>query len=161
MAGTGLGHCDCRMQHEARAHDLLHLNQYGGIQGRSAVDAALLFTEAAHNTKLAGIYTSMLVVDILQFFPSIQPEIAVEIFHRQGFAPELCCFLGSYLEDCTTCYIIANATSDLLNMPRGIPQGCKVCPIAACLYIAPVLHKLVPWNPERNHSYSPSLMTQH
>ncbi|KAF8622876.1 hypothetical protein AX15_006681 [Amanita polypyramis BW_CC] len=33
-------------------------------------------------------------------------------------------------------------------MDTGIPQGCKICPIASCLYIAPVLKILLPWDPK-------------
>ena len=34
-----------RLQHNARAFSLLHPNQYGGIEGHSAIDAVLLFTQ--------------------------------------------------------------------------------------------------------------------
>ncbi|KAF8627718.1 hypothetical protein AX15_004276 [Amanita polypyramis BW_CC] len=137
-----------QLQHDARVHSLLHPNQYGGIIGRSAIDAALLFTKRTHQAKLHGMFTSVLVVDIAQFFPSIQPHIAVEIYHWQGFPEHLVQFLASYLSDGTTTYSLGIRTSDLFNMNSGIPQGCKICPIAACLYIAPVLKTLLPWDPK-------------
>ncbi|KAF8623176.1 hypothetical protein AX15_006478, partial [Amanita polypyramis BW_CC] len=137
-----------RLQHDARAFKLLHPNQYGGIQGQSAIDAALLFTERAYQAKLHGMFTSVLVVDIAQFFPSIQAHIAVEIYRRQGFPEHLVQFLSSYLKECTTTYSLGAGTSDLFNMNSGIPQGCKICPIAACLYITPVLKTLLPWDPQ-------------
>ncbi|KAF8625109.1 hypothetical protein AX15_005545 [Amanita polypyramis BW_CC] len=135
-----------RLQTEARAHNLLHPNQYGGILGRSALDAALLFTEHCHQAKLQGLYTSILAVDIAQFFPSIKKNIAIEIYRRQGFAEHLVQFLGSYLSNRLTSYKLGAAASDWFDMDTGIPQGCKICPIVACLYIAPVLKTLVPWD---------------
>ncbi|KAF8624566.1 hypothetical protein AX15_005809 [Amanita polypyramis BW_CC] len=136
-----------RLQTEARAFNLLHPNQYGGILGHSTSDAALLFTEHCYQAKLQGLYTSVLGVDIVQFFPSIQRQIAVEIYCRQGFAEHLVRFLGSYLSDRQTSYKLGAATSSWFDMDTGIPQGCKICPIAACLYIAPVLKTLIPWDP--------------
>ncbi|KAF8630281.1 hypothetical protein AX15_003015 [Amanita polypyramis BW_CC] len=137
-----------RLQHDARAHNLLHPNQYGGIQGRSAIDAALVFTEHAYQAKLHGMFTSVLAVDIAQFFPSIQSHIVVEIYHCQGFPKHLVQFLASYLKDRTTTYSLGTSTSKLFDMSSGIPQGCKICPIAVCLYIAPVLKTLLPWDPQ-------------
>ncbi|KAF8629713.1 hypothetical protein AX15_003312 [Amanita polypyramis BW_CC] len=136
-----------QLQHEAQAHNLLHPNQYGGILGWSASDAALLFTEHCYQAKLQGLFTSVLVVDIAQFFPLIKQHIAVKIYQRQGFAEHLVQFLGSYLSDRQTAYSLGAATSDLFDMNTGIPQGCKICPIASCLYIAPVLKALLPWDP--------------
>ncbi|KAF8623355.1 hypothetical protein AX15_006400 [Amanita polypyramis BW_CC] len=91
------------LQYEARAYNLLHPNQYGG--------------------QLQGLFTTVLVVDIAQFFPSIKQHIAIEIYRRQGFAEHLIQFLGSYLSDRTTNYSLGTTTSDLFNMNTGIPQG--------------------------------------
>ncbi|KAF8622780.1 hypothetical protein AX15_006752 [Amanita polypyramis BW_CC] len=134
------------LQYEAWAHNLLHPNQFGGIIGHSASDAALLFTEHSYQAKLQGLFTSVLAVDIAQFFPSIKPHIAVKIYCRQGFAEHLVQFLGSYLSDRTTSYTLGLSISDLFDMNSGIPQGCKICPITACLYIAPILKTLLPWD---------------
>ncbi|KAF8621720.1 hypothetical protein AX15_007554 [Amanita polypyramis BW_CC] len=94
------------------------------------------------------MFTSVLAVNIAQFFPSIQAHIVVEIYCRQGFPEHLVQFLSSYLKDRTTTYSLGTGTSELFNMNSGIPQGCKICPIAACLYIAPVLKTLLPWDPQ-------------
>ncbi|KAF8624526.1 hypothetical protein AX15_005837 [Amanita polypyramis BW_CC] len=136
-----------RLQVEARAFNLLHPNQYGGILGRSASDAALLLTEHCYQARLQGLFTSVLGIDIAQFFPSIQKHIAIEVYRRQGFAEHLVQFLGSYLSDRQTSYKLGATTSDWFDMDTGIPQGCKICPIAACLYIAPILKTLAPWEP--------------
>ena len=105
-------------------------------------------TQKAHEAKLAGMFMSILAVDIAQFFPSIQPHIAVEIYQHQGFPRELVQFLGSYLSNCHTTYKIGNANSEEFEVLIGIPQGCKICPIAACLYIALALKTLTPWDSE-------------
>ncbi|KAF8624100.1 hypothetical protein AX15_006043 [Amanita polypyramis BW_CC] len=115
--------------------------------GWSASDTALLFTEHCYQAKLQGLFTSILAVDITQFFPSIKQHIAVEIYQQQGFAEHLVQFLGSYLSDRQTTYTLGAATSELFDMNTGIPQGCKICPIASCLYITPVLKTLIPWDP--------------
>ena len=101
-----------RLQHDARAYSLLHPNQYGGIEDHAAIDAALLFTQKAHDAKLTRMFTSVLTVDIVQFFPSVQPHIAVEIYKCQGFPRELVQFLSSYLTDCHTTYKIGEASSE-------------------------------------------------
>ncbi|KAF8626468.1 hypothetical protein AX15_004860 [Amanita polypyramis BW_CC] len=44
-------------------------------------------------------------------------------------------------------YLLGATTSDLFDMNTGIPQGCKICPITLCLYIASVLKTLLPWDP--------------
>ncbi|KAF8626072.1 hypothetical protein AX15_005095 [Amanita polypyramis BW_CC] len=136
-----------RMQAEVRTFNLLHPNQYGGIIGCSASDAALLFTEHCYQAKLQGLFTSVLAVDITQFFPSIKGHIAIEIYRQQGFAEPLVQFLGSYLSDRQMIYKLGKAASGFFDMDTGIPQGCKICPIALCLYIAPVLKTLIPWEP--------------
>ena len=143
-------------QHNARAHSLLHPNQYGGIEGCSAIDAVLLFTQKAHDARYAGMFTLVLAVDIAQFFPSVQPHIVVEIYKRQGFPKELVNFLGSYLSDRCTTYKIGDANSTKFEVQIGIPQGCKICPIAACLYIMPALKMLTPWDPEARQFHQQS-----
>lgn len=135
-----------RLQHDAITYSLVHPNQYGGLMGRASIDAGLLLAQGA--AMAAGVYTSILAIDIAQFFPSIQHDILLEVPKHQGFSMTTIRFLASYLSARTTRYHCADTKSEVLPFEVGIPQGCKVSPPLACLYIAPLLFSLDDLNPE-------------
>jgi hypothetical protein len=60
-------------------------------------------------------------------------------------------FIKSYLQDRTTTYAWSEAKSKTYEFSIGVPQGCKISPILACLYIALILLQLDDPDPESEH----------
>ena len=88
-----------RMQFEAQKFGIMHPCQFGGTIQHSTTDAGI---QLVHNIKQAwkqGMDSSALLLDVAQFFPSINHEALVAILRKQGFAREICGFFDQYLRD--------------------------------------------------------------
>jgi hypothetical protein len=151
LSKTLMGVIAKRMQYEAHTYSLTHPNQYGGLMGRASVDAGLTAAQRMADGQARGVYTSILAIDIAQFFPSIKHEILLKILERQGFSPNVVGFIGSYLVNRTTRYHLGESVSQTFDFNVGVPQGCKISPILACLYLAPALWHLDKPEPESPH----------
>ena len=139
------------MQHDAITYNLIHPNQYGGLMGHSALDAGLLLAQCMAQAKAHGLFTSVLAVDIAQFFPSVQHPILIAVLEHQGFDPNTVGFISSYLQNQSTSYRWGDSSSKTYDFSVGKPQGCKISPVLACLYVAPLLLHLDDPDPESHH----------
>ncbi|CAA7270795.1 unnamed protein product [Cyclocybe aegerita] len=112
-------------------HDILHLNQLGGICQRSTEDAGLILTHLVRAGWVKGLQTSTLAFDIAQFFPSINHEMQ-----------------GRILANLVYCW--NTFQSDSWSADVGVRQGSALSPVISGLFIAPVMKlfyiKAVPLN---------------
>src|SRR5262249_40328023 len=128
-----------RMQYEGLKFEVFHANQLGGIHQRSTEDAGLILTHLIKAGWAKGLRTSVVAFDIVQFFPSLNHNMMIEILRRQGFAPELVNFFASYLVGRFTAYRWNDFLSDLMAASLGVRQGSAMSPILSALYLAPVM----------------------
>lgn len=135
----------CRLQSEAINIDLLHPLQIGGARQRGTTDAGVFLSRFVAQQREDGKYTSVLAVDVAQFFPSINHELLLIMLRKLGISPVLCHFFADYFRDRQTHYSWGNAQSDLFNASVGLPQGGPLSPILSDLYIALVLRRRFPW----------------
>lgn len=133
-----------RLQFEAQKFGILHPCQFGGAMQHSTVDAGM---QLVHNIKQAwrqGLDSSAILLDIAQFFPSINHELLAGILRRQGFDPQLCNFFQDYLVGRKTQFQFNGAIMDPMDFSTGVGQGSSLSPILTGLFLAPILHKIAP-----------------
>ncbi|GJE94382.1 hypothetical protein PsYK624_105510 [Phanerochaete sordida] len=133
-----------RLQFDGQRYGILHPCQYGGTMQHSTQDAGAMLVHYVREAWAAGLSVSTLLLDVAQFFPSIQHEAMTGILRRQGFNHKLCAFMEDYLQGRTTQFVFNGATLDPSDFNVGLGQGSALSPILSGLYIAPVLHKLTP-----------------
>jgi hypothetical protein len=87
----------CQMAHLALSHELLPADQFGGVPGCSAEDAALTAVhdiEAAHNV---GLVTSALTFDITGFFDFISHPLLLSTMREIHLPLPLIKWTASFL----------------------------------------------------------------
>src|SRR6266567_8042340 len=131
-----------QMGEESYHHDILHPAQYGGVEKKSTLDAALHLVHRVVEARERGYFTSALAVDISQFFPSLRHDVLVHTLRSQGFAKPIVNFIENWLKGCTTCYAMQSAQSEQFPFEVGVPQGNPLSPCLSVQYIAPILKKL-------------------
>jgi hypothetical protein len=133
-----------RMQYEGQKYGILHPCQYGGTMQHSTQDAGI---QVVHNIREAwakGRLTSALLVDIAQFFPSLNHGLAVKVFRRQGYNSTLCGFLEHYFKDRNTRFLFNGSLTESQTAYSGAGQGSCFSPVATALYLALALHHAAP-----------------
>ena len=93
---------------------------------------------------MSSLDSSALLLDVAQFFPSINHEALVAILRKQGFAREICGFFDHYLRDRKTQFMFNGAVLDPMDFSTGVGQGSALSPVLTGLYLAPVLHRAAP-----------------
>ena len=133
-----------RLQHDAAEHNILHRDQFGGIQGHSTIDAGLVLTDFISEHRERGWHASACAVDVAQFFPSLSHEVMGRILKRLGFSPVIVALIKSYFRDRVTSYKWDNTTSRKFDFSLGTPQGNCLSPILSALYISVAIRKVFP-----------------
>ncbi|GJE96989.1 hypothetical protein PsYK624_131990 [Phanerochaete sordida] len=128
-----------QMQAMAQAAGVMHPGQFGGTMQHSTTDAGICLV---HNIKEAwnqGMESAALLVDVAQFFPSINHRMLCDILRHQGFSPFLVRFFEHYLADRETAFLFNGVVTPPARMTTGVGQGSALSPVLANLYLAPVI----------------------
>ncbi|KAF8702623.1 hypothetical protein AX14_014398 [Amanita brunnescens Koide BX004] len=133
-----------RLQHDAAEFNILHRDQFGGIQGHSTIDAGLVLTDFISEHRERGWHTSACAIDVAQFFPSLSHAVMGRILERLGFSPVIVTLIKSYFRDRVTVYKWDSATSKKYNFSLGTPQGDCLSPILSALYISVAIRRIFP-----------------
>ena len=88
-----------RLQYDGIAHGLFHKGQFGSIQKHSTTDVGIVLMDMISKARDRGLFTTVLVVDIVQFFLSIQHDVMVKLLIKQGFSDKTANLIGSFSRD--------------------------------------------------------------
>lgn len=135
-----------RLQFDGIHHDLFHPGQFGGIKKHATIDAGLILTDFVSKARQRGLYTSVLAVDIAQFFPSLNHDVANKILTKLGFDSKITNFISSFFQNRHTTYRWGDSTSKMFDVSLGTPQGDPISPVLSALYIAIILKNFFPWD---------------
>lgn len=129
-----------RLQFEGQKLGLLHPCQFGGTMQHSTVDAGVQLVHNIRQAWKASMDSSALLLDVSQFFPSINHGMLAGILRKQGFAKELCEYFDDYLVGRRTQFHFNGATLPPQDLSTGVGQGSSLSPVLTALFLAPVLH---------------------
>ena len=141
-----------RLQFDSIANNLLHAGQFGGIQKHATDDVGVLLMDFISSHRDQGLHTSVLALDIAQFFPSLSHSVMAALLQKLGFHEYIVCFITSFFSHRYTTYKWGSSLSDRFPFDFGTPQGNCLSPILSALYISLVLHHLYPHDKD---SFSP------
>ena len=139
-----------RLQSEMGIFNIAHPLQFGGQRHHSTLDAGLFLTEYIIKARNAGLYTTMLALDAVQFFPSLNHTIIVKLLLKEGFNPCLAHLFKLYYDNRSTKYLWNTHWSKDYDVNNGVPQGDPLSPVISVLYMSAMLNKLFPFTNDRS-----------
>ena len=136
-----------RLQFDGIANDLFHPGQFGGISKHATVDVGVILVDIISQNRDRGLHTTVLALDIAQFFPSINHDVIAILMTKLGYHHKIINFLRTFLADRTTSYSWDGLTSGGgFECSNGIPQGDPLSPVLSALYLALIVKHFFPWN---------------
>ena len=99
------------------------------------MDAGVALTHIVRSGWAKGKYTSTLVFDISQFFPSLNHNLLMSILSKVGLESKVTTFFANYLIQRKTNYIWNNLQSPDFEVNVGVGQGSALSPILSALYL--------------------------
>ncbi len=123
------------------------MHQFGARPGQTTIDTLHILTGFVIDTWHKGDDVAVdLFLDIKSAFPSINHNILVHNMWVRGVIVELTRWIHKKLSNCTARLAFDDHTTELLQLPMGIDQGCILSPISYMYHNA----DLVCSNPNRN-----------
>ena len=133
-----------RLQHDAAEFNILHRDQFSGIQGHSTINVGLVLADFISEHRERGWHTSACAIDVAQFFPSLSHPVMGRILERLGFSPVIVALIKSYFQGRVTAYKWDSAMSRKFDFSLGTPQGDCLSPILSALYISVAIRRVFP-----------------
>ena len=138
------------LQFEAQEHNLFHNGQFGGISRHSTTDVGLVLMDMITESRDHRLHTTVLALDITQFFPSMSHKVICALLTKLGFNEKIVRFLAAFLQDHSTTYTWDSIATDThFQCSDGVPQGDPLSPVLSALYLSLVIKRLFPWSYER------------
>ena len=109
-----------RLQVQSISSNFVHPNQLGGLKQQSTTDTGLYLIHLICTRWVKGLYTSTLVFDIAQFFPSLNYILLPMILNKAGFDSRISSFFSNYLINRKTQYIWNNFVSSSFRADIGV-----------------------------------------
>jgi len=134
-----------RLQYDAIKHNLLHPGQFGGVQKHATTDVALILMDTIVKARERGQHTSVLALDIAQFFPSLDHRVMFTVLTKLGFNRKIANFVAAFFSNRTTRYRWGSSISPPIDASIGVPQGDGLSPILSALYLATLLTLAFQW----------------
>ena len=135
-----------RLQFDSITENLFHPGQCGGIKKHATIDAGLIITNFIIQSRNRGLLSSVLAVDIAQFFPSINHDVMTTILTKLGFDLKIANLVSSFFRTRKTNYRWGESYSKEYDISVGTPQGDPISPVLSVLYIAVILNAQFPWS---------------
>ena len=135
-----------RLQFDGIAYGLFHPGQFGGVTKHATTDIGVILMDIISQNRDRGLHTSVLAVDIAQFFPSMDHEVIVYLLGKLGFNCKLCNIVANFLHNRQTLYTWDGISSEArFDCSNGVPQGGPLSPVLLALYLSLIIKHVLPW----------------
>jgi hypothetical protein len=134
-----------QMQFDAQACGFTDELQFGGLMMRSTADAGMHVCKHIQEARLRGEDSSAILVDVAQFFPSLDHEALLAILRHYGFPVSRLKFFKDYLSGRSTTFLFNGNTTPPSLFDSGVVQGSALFPFLANIYIAPAIQATKRW----------------
>ena len=115
--------------------NILDPDQFGFRKGRSTIDAITQLVESVVDGLDRREHVLSIFLDLSKAFDCVQHETLLHQLEAHGIRGLPLRWLASYLKDREQSVQIADAMSDKVKMPCGVPQGSILGPILFVIYV--------------------------
>jgi hypothetical protein len=134
-----------QMQFDAQMCGLTDELQFGGLMMRSTADAGIHACKHIQEARLRGEDSSAILVDVAQFFPSLDHNALLAILKHYGFPMSTLRFFKDYLSGRSTTFLFNGNTTPPSIFDSGVVQGSALSSFLANIYIAPAIQATKRW----------------
>jgi hypothetical protein len=117
-------------------NNALHIGQFGGRRGRSAMDAAAVLVAAIEDAWEKRKITAALTMDVKGAFPTVNRACLLHKMRGVQQDENLVTWVDSFISDRLVEITIAGEAGEAIATNTGLPQGLPVSPILFLIYIA-------------------------
>ncbi len=129
------------MEDSALIKNPLSKHQHAYLKGKSCETALTSLIDKLERGVLRGQFGLGIFLDIAGAFNNVNPIKAVEAMNKRGISPSIVQWYSFYLQN-RTATITINDTQRTRGLPRGLPQGGIISPIAWDLVVDSLLEDL-------------------
>ena len=130
------------LQFHIISNNFIYPSQLGGLKQRSTMDVGVTLTHIIQSEWVKNLSTSTLVLNIAQFFPSLNHQLLSLILNKMGLNYKISMFFKNYLVGRKTKYLWNDFVSPSFNINIGVGQGSALSPILSALYLSPLFLSL-------------------
>jgi len=130
------------LQFHVASNNFIYPCQLGGLKFKSTIDVGITLTYIICSGWVKNLFTSTLVFDIAQFFPSLNHCLLFCIIKKAGFDNQIVLFFSNYLVNRRTNYYWNNFMSSIFDVNVGVGQGSALSPILSALYLSSLIYIL-------------------
>ena len=139
-----------QLQFDDIAHDLFHPGQFGGISKHATMDVSIILMDIITSNRDQGLHTTVLALDITQFFQSMDHHVIATLLCKLGFNSKISSFISNFLHDRSTTYSWDGlSSSNSYRCDNGIPQGDPLSLVLLALYLTLATKHLFLWGYNR------------
>ena len=131
-----------RLAYLCEVYNLLHPEQLGGRQQRSAVDAALSLVHDIEIARSDQLITSALFLDVKGAFDNVSKAGLLATMQSLGIPSPLITWTNHFMSDRKIALAFDGEKEGMEKMETGIPQGSPTSPILFLIYLKPLFDKL-------------------
>jgi ribonuclease HI len=131
-----------RLTYYAETYNLLHTDQIGGRQQRSAIDAALALTHEIEVARHSKLVTSVLFMDVKGAFDNVSRPRLLHTMRSLGIPTIIITWTNHFLTNRSTSLAFDGQKEPQKPIQTGIPQGSPTSPILFLLYLRPLFDTL-------------------
>ena len=134
-----------RLQFLLISNNFVYPCQLGRLKHRSTTNADIALTYLIRMGWIKNLNTSMLVFDIMQFFPLLNHQLLPFIIAKAEFNHKVSNFFQNYLIKRKTKYLWNNFSSPFCNVDVGVGQRLALSSILSALYFSSLFYILEKW----------------
>ena len=127
-----------RISYIAVTQGILHTQQFGALQKRSAVDLVAALIHDLEQALNAGKVATLVTMDIKGAFDAVMRARLTRQLRRQGWPNPLIRWVESFMTGRSACIRLQETTTASKPLNCGLPQGSPVSPILFLLYTEPI-----------------------
>ena len=116
-------------------YSLIKPNQYGFQTNKSTSDAIIELLENVNDSFNENKHYLSIYLDFSKAFDTVCHEILLKKIEHMGFRGPILTWITSYLTNRKQFVTIGDASSTLLDISMGVPQGSTLGPLLFILYI--------------------------